>query len=82
MSLLGRTVAAHFATTLKAYHQPDTISFHNEFLLPVTLGDAAIHVQDVRLGKASSTLHVTMTQKGKLRMGAYFTSAALHTFQA
>ena len=69
-------MATHFSATLKLYNQPDTISFHNEFLLPVTLGEAAIVVQDVRLGKVSSTLHVTMSQKGKQRMGAYFTWVA------
>lgn len=76
-SLLWKAVATHHSTTLAKYNQPDTISFHVEFLLPVTLGDVTISIQDVRLGKVSSTVNVTMTQGGKQRMGAYFTYVSM-----
>ena len=39
----------------------------------MTVGDVTISIHDVRLGKVSSTVNVTLTQGGKQRVGAYFT---------
>ena len=72
-SLLWKAIAEHYQTTLKSYDQPDTVAMHVELLRPVPLGEAVIHVKDVRLGKGSSTVHVALVQDGKERVVGYAT---------
>lgn len=72
-SLLWKVIAEHYRTTLKSYAQPDTVAMHIEFLRPASLGEAAVQVKDVRLGKGSSTVHVALVQGGKERVVGYAT---------
>lgn len=73
VALVWRSIAMHFKTTLANYNLPDTIACHVEFLRPVALGEVSINIKDVRLGKASSTVHATLTQKGTERVVVYGT---------
>lgn len=72
-SLLWEVIAEHFRSTLTSYDQPDTIAMHVELLRPVPLGRAEVKVKDVRLGKGSSSVHVSLVQGGKERVVGYAT---------
>ena len=72
-SLLWKAIAEHYRTALKSYDQPDTVAMHVELLRPVPLGEAVIHIKDMRLGKGSSTVHVALVQGGKERVVGYAT---------
>lgn len=72
-SLLWKVIAEHFRSTLQSYAQPDTVALHVELLRPAPLGEARVHVKDVRLGKGSSTVHVALVQGGKERVVGYAT---------
>lgn len=72
-ALLWRAIAAHFNTTLSKYAQPDTIALHIEFLRPAATGEARVHVKDVRLGKTSCMVHVSLVQGKTERVVGYAT---------
>ncbi|KAL8795741.1 MAG: hypothetical protein Q9195_001792 [Heterodermia aff. obscurata] len=55
-------VKLHFETTLSSYNQPHTINLHLEFLRRTSVGPATITVQNVKLGRQTSTVHVILTQ--------------------
>lgn len=55
-------VKLHFETTLSSYNQPHTINLHLEFLRRTSVGPATIIVQNVKLGRRTSTVHVILTQ--------------------
>lgn len=65
MALITRTIGVHFATTLAKYDQPDTFSYHVEFLRPTSVGDATITIRDLWIGKASSSVQATFVQNGQ-----------------
>ncbi|KAF7189005.1 hypothetical protein HII31_09669 [Pseudocercospora fuligena] len=75
VALVWKTIKMHYQTTLKDRHQPDTTSFHLEFLRPTTTGPVSIHIKDVRLGKATSVVHATMIQGGTEKCVAYATNS-------
>lgn len=72
-SLLWKVIAEHFRSSLASYDQPDTIAMHVELLRPAPLGKAEVKVKDVRLGKGSSSVHVSLEQGGKERVVGYAT---------
>lgn len=72
-SLLWKTIGEHFGSTLASYAQPDTVAMHVELLRPAPVGEAVVRVKDMRLGKASSTVHVSLEQGGKERVVGYAT---------
>lgn len=55
-------VKLHFETTLSSYNQPHTITLHLEFLRRTSVGPATITIQNVKLGRRTSTVHVILTQ--------------------
>nr|POE47141.1 hypothetical protein CFP56_00473 [Quercus suber] len=65
IALCWRAVTEHFSTTLAKYGHLDTISLHVEFLRPATNGPVEIKLNDLRLGKGSSTVSYTLQQNGK-----------------
>lgn len=73
VALIWRAIAVHYRTTLAKYDLPDTIACHVEFLRPAMLGDVSVQIKDVRLGKASSTVHAALVQKGTERVVVYAT---------
>lgn len=71
IAVLWKTVEKHFATTLAKYKQPDTVSFHIEFLRPTAVGSGTIKIKDSRLGKGSSTVQATLIQRGQETVSAF-----------
>ncbi|KAL8829859.1 MAG: hypothetical protein Q9191_001771 [Dirinaria sp. TL-2023a] len=57
----------HFATTLASYNQPHSITLHLEFLRRTSIGPAIVTIQNVKLGRRTSTVHVVLTQQPFLR---------------
>ncbi|USW52892.1 Putative HotDog domain superfamily, acyl-CoA thioesterase, double hotdog domain-containing protein [Septoria linicola] len=74
LAILWKTITLHFTTTLAHLSQPHTFSLHNEFLRPCSTGPVTITIRDVRLGKATSTIHATLTQSSQDRSVCYATN--------
>ncbi|KAL1793144.1 hypothetical protein ACET3X_008126 [Alternaria dauci] len=72
-------VKTHFNTTLAEQNQPHTITLHVEFLRRTQTGPATYKVEDVKLGRQTSTVHVTMEQDGRTEVVAYVTNSNLDT---
>ncbi|KAI1810397.1 thioesterase-like superfamily-domain-containing protein [Poronia punctata] len=70
-----RVASTHFRTTLAAQKQPHTITLHTEFLRRTSAGDATFTVRDVKLGRQTSTIHVSLSQDGREEVVAYLTHA-------
>ncbi|KXS94067.1 hypothetical protein AC578_5327 [Pseudocercospora eumusae] len=68
-----KTTKLHHQTALKDRHQADMTSFRLEF--PTTTGPVSIHIKDVRLGKATLVVHVTMIQGDSEKCVAYATNS-------
>lgn len=75
ISLLQQCLTLHFLTTHEALNQPYTTALHNEFLRPASTGEVIVTISDVRLGKATSTIHLTLTQNQSVKCVAYATQA-------
>lgn len=63
--VLLEVVKSHFATSLTKQNQPHTIALHVEFLRRTEAGLATFKVEDVKLGRQTSIVHVTMEQNGR-----------------
>ncbi|OCL08296.1 hypothetical protein AOQ84DRAFT_318725, partial [Glonium stellatum] len=74
-----RVVAIHFQTTLSQQNQPHTITLHLEFLRRTQEGPAVFVVKDVKLGRQTSVVHVTMSQDGREEVVGYITNSNFHT---
>lgn len=74
-------VSAHFSTTLAKQNQPHTIALHIEFLRRTEVGPATFHVEDVKLGRQTSVVHVRMSQGGREEVIAYATNSNIDTEQ-
>ena len=61
----------YFATTQSSRGQPDTLSLHIEYLRPTQVADGQLQVIDIKLGRQTSTLHVTLEQHGEVKAVAY-----------
>ena len=55
-------VKLHFENTLSSYNQPHTITLNLEFLRRTSTGPASISIQNVKLGRRTSTVHVVLMQ--------------------
>ena len=74
ISSMFMTVAKmHFDTTLTAQNQPDLFLFHLEYLLPTALATAVFHVRDVKLGRLTSLIHLSLEQGCREKALAYVT---------
>ncbi|KAL8654127.1 MAG: hypothetical protein Q9210_001702 [Variospora velana] len=56
------TAALHFSTTHAGRNQPHTITLHLTFLRRTSVGPARFSVRDAKLGKRTSTVHISLTQ--------------------
>ncbi|KAL8999283.1 MAG: hypothetical protein Q9169_001828 [Polycauliona sp. 2 TL-2023] len=76
-------VAVHFSTTHAARSQPHTVTLHLSFLRRTSIGPATFAVRDVKLGRRTSTVHVSLTQHDETEPSVvgYFTQSNLHTEQ-
>ncbi|KAI1115275.1 thioesterase-like superfamily-domain-containing protein [Nemania sp. NC0429] len=69
-----RVAATHFSTTLAKQDQPHTITLHAEFLRRTRAGPATFTVKDMKLGRQTSTIHVSLAQDGREEVVAYVTN--------
>ncbi len=69
--------SAHLSTTLRAQRQPHTMALHLEFPRRTETGPATFAVKDVKLGRQTSTLHITLSQHGRDEVLGYLTQADL-----
>nr|OQO21285.1 hypothetical protein B0A51_10341 [Rachicladosporium sp. CCFEE 5018] len=74
-----RVVRLHFDTTLKKQDQPYTLTLHLEFLRRTQTGPANFVVKDVKLGRQTSVVHVTLSQDGREEVVGYVTNSNLST---
>ncbi|KAI1351524.1 thioesterase-like superfamily-domain-containing protein [Xylaria sp. FL0043] len=75
---LLRVAATHFSTTLAKQNQPHTITLHAEFLRRTNAGAATFTVKDMKLGRQTSTIHISLTQDGREEVVAYLTNANIN----
>ncbi|KAI1774844.1 thioesterase-like superfamily-domain-containing protein [Hypoxylon cercidicola] len=78
-SVFLRVAATHFRTTLATQNQPHTISLHVEFLRRTQEGAATLVVRDVKLGRQTSTIHVSLLQEGREEVVGYLTHSNMDT---
>jgi hypothetical protein len=71
-------VKTHFATSLSKQDQPHTIALHIEFLRRTQAGPAIFKVDDVKLGRQTSIVHVSMEQDGRQEIIAYVTNSNMN----
>jgi hypothetical protein len=57
-----QVATAHFKTTLSSQRQPHTITLHLDFLRRTQTGPAIFKVQDTKLGRQTSVIHVSLSQ--------------------
>lgn len=78
-AVFHRTCTTHFAQTHPSQHnrKPWPISMQLCFLRKTNTGPATLTVQDVKLGKRTSTLHITLLQENTARAVAYVTVSDL-----
>ncbi|KAI1747432.1 thioesterase-like superfamily-domain-containing protein [Xylaria castorea] len=76
---LLRVATTHFGTTLAKQKQPHTITLHAEFLRRTRAGLATFTVKDMKLGRQTSTIHITLSQDGREEVVAYITNANMAT---
>lgn len=69
-----QVATAHFKTTLAAQDQPNTISLHLEFVRRTQEGPALFTVRDVKIGRQTSTIHISLSQDGKEEVAGYITN--------
>ncbi|KAF2749928.1 hypothetical protein M011DRAFT_517790 [Sporormia fimetaria CBS 119925] len=75
---LMEVVKQHFKTTLAKQNQPHTIAMHVEFLRRTQAGPATIKVDNVKLGRQTSIVHVHLSQEGREEIVAYVTNSNIH----
>lgn len=72
-TVIMKSVALHFHTTLKQFNQRDAISLHFEYLRPTALGEVRVHIRELRASKAVSTVNFSLQQNGRERVVGYTT---------
>lgn len=80
-SVFQQVVKAHFQTTLKKQNQPNTIIFHLEYIRRTEIGPAIFKVNDVKLGRQTSTIHITLIQKDREEVLCYVSNMNMESEQ-
>lgn len=71
---------AHFRTTLAQQNQPHTITLHLDFLRRTQVGPALFTVQDKKIGRQTSVIHVSLSQGDRAEeVVGYITNSNMHT---
>lgn len=70
-----RVASTHFRTTRAKQNQPHTITLHLEFLRRTQEGPATFKVKDAKLGRQTSTIHVSLVQDGREEVVGYITNS-------
>ncbi|KAK3619341.1 hypothetical protein LTR56_012452 [Elasticomyces elasticus] len=76
---LQQVVRKHFDTTLRKQNQPHTITLHSDFLRRTETGPATFTVKDVKLGRQTSVIHITLRQGDREEVVSYVTNSNLDT---
>ncbi|KAF2474563.1 uncharacterized protein BDR25DRAFT_279917 [Lindgomyces ingoldianus] len=74
-----QVVFTHFSTALAKQNQPHTIALHVEFLRRTQIGLAIFKIDEVKLGRQTSIVHVRMSQEGREEVIAYVTNSNMDT---
>jgi len=74
-----QVASTHFSGTLSERDQPHTISLHLEFVRRTETGPAAFTVKDVKLGRMTSTIHITLSQDGREEVLGYISNSNIET---
>ncbi|KAK1807888.1 Aminopeptidase 2 mitochondrial [Friedmanniomyces endolithicus] len=74
-----QVVRKHFDTTLRKQNQPHTITLHLDFLRRTEIGPATFTVKDVKLGRQTSVIHITLRQDDREEVVGYITNSNLDT---
>lgn len=74
-----RVAESHFRTTLCSQLQPDTITLHLDFLRRTSVGNALFTVKDVKRGRQTSVIHITLSQDDREEVVGYVTNTNLTT---
>jgi acyl-CoA thioesterase len=72
-------VKTHFNTSLAKQNQPHTIALHVEFLRRTQAGPVTFKVDDVKLGRQASIVHVHLSQDGRDEVVGYVTNSNIDT---
>lgn len=78
-SVFLNVVRTHFSTTLSQQNQPHTITLHLEFLRRTSAGPADFTVHDTKLGRQTSTVHLTLRQHDRTEVVGYITNTNMQT---
>ena len=70
-----QVVSKHFRTTLKKLNQPHTITLHLDFLRRTEVGPARFVVKDIKTGRQTSIVHVTLSQGDREEVVGYITNS-------
>ena len=68
VSLVQRAAELHFQSSTDKPAHPDVLELKIHFFRPMTEGDLTIRLDDVVLGKQTSTIEARMSQGGKLHL--------------
>ncbi|KAL9598473.1 MAG: hypothetical protein Q9179_003896 [Wetmoreana sp. 5 TL-2023] len=71
--------ALHFSSTHASLNQPHTITLHLTFLRRTSVGPARFSIGDVKLGRRTSTVHVSLIQDNVECVVGYLTQSNLDT---
>ncbi|KAF2644387.1 hypothetical protein P280DRAFT_445994 [Massarina eburnea CBS 473.64] len=74
-----QAVSTHFNTSLAKQNQPHTIALHVEFLRRTQVGPAIFKIEDVKLGRQTSIVHIHLSQGGRDEVIAYATNSNMDT---
>lgn len=74
-----QVASTHFESTLASQKQPHTIALHLDFLRRTQSGPALFTVEDTKLGRQTSILHITLSQDGREEVVGYLTNSNLST---
>ena len=78
-SVFLQVASKHFATTLRAQGQPHTIIAHLDFLQRTQAGPAKLVVKDIKLGRQTSVVHITLVQNGQEEVTGTLTNSNIDT---
>jgi len=76
-SVFLEVVKTHFSTTLSKQKQPHTLALGLNFLRRTEVGEAIFTVTDVKLGRQTSVVHITLSQNDREEVVGYVTQTNL-----
>lgn len=77
-SCFQKVASMHFKTTLSSQNQAHTILLHLEFFRRTREGQALFTVRDVKIGRQTSTLHISLSQDDKEEVAGYITNINMY----